>query len=87
MDREQRPENRGQILFCRERRHGLHESAKGDVEKFLDHLIAYNSISRLKTIANESCSAASLHRLGNVEGIDEDVCVEKVFSAHSFRRA
>ncbi len=87
MNRKQGTKGGIQVLFGRKRRHRRGKTSEGYAEKLLDYLITYNAVSTVKAFADEARRAPCLRWSANVEGINENVCIEKVFSAHSFRRA
>lgn len=86
MDNQQGSKGRVQVLFGGESRHGLGEAPERYVEKLLHHLVAYNAVSAFEAIPNEGCRSLGLNRRVGVERINEDISVEEISSAHSFRR-
>ena len=87
MNRKQGTKGGIQIFFGCKLRHRRGEAAEGYAEKLLNYLITYNAVSTIKAFADELSRASCLRWSVNIEGINENVCIEKVFSAHSFRRA
>jgi|SRR5271167_2050268 len=73
------------ILFRVDGAHGLCKTAQGNVKELLHNLIADNSAARLDGAADQLPGLRSFLRRSGVEGIYEDVGVDKEPSAHSIR--
>lgn len=85
MHGEEWAERGGEVLVGFSRGHRSFKVPHRDIEKFLDDLIANEPYLRLDCVRDELCSFCSFCGCGRVEGIDEDVGVEKKSTAHSFR--
>jgi hypothetical protein len=85
VDGKQGTKRGGEILIAFGCGHRDYESAQRYVEKFLDDLVADDAGSRLDGSSDQDCRSGSFRRRQRVEGVDENVCVEKKSIAHSFR--
>src|SRR5258708_22131135 len=84
MHGKERAQHGNEILLRLSRTHRLREAAERHAEKFLNDLIADDPLTGVRGSADE-ISRLFLFRGGpEVEGINEDIGVEKKSTAHSF---
>src|SRR5690349_469461 len=85
VDRQQWTKHSKQVLFGFSNRHWLREAAEGNIEELLDDLIADDSFPRVGSTPNQMHGLPRFCGCVLVEGVNENVGVEKESSAHSSR--
>src|SRR5271155_1237266 len=76
-------QNRDEILLCLRLAHRLGKTAERHAEKFLNHLIADDSLTGVRRSADEVSRLFRLRGGVRVEGINKDVGIEEESTAHS----
>jgi hypothetical protein len=85
MDGKQRAKRGGQKLFRFRVGQWMYKASQRHIEKFLNDLVADDSVSGSDCLANELSGACRFFRGILVEGVYKDVGVQKKPNAHSSR--
>src|SRR5580658_3914793 len=84
MHAKQGTKDRGEVLLCIRSSHWLHKSLQSDIEKFLNNLVADDALLCRESLAHKLRSLLGFCGRAAIEGINEDIRIEKESIAHSF---